>query len=223
MIHERPLRRVLYGGTFDPVHSAHVTVAEAAGKLLAADVVSLVPSADPPHKSAGPYASAQHRLEMVRRAVAGHPLLDVLDVEVRRGGTSYTIDTVEHLLAGPCAGESLMLLLGQDALELLPSWHRAQDLVGLVPIAIAPRAGSPEPDWATLTEHFGETFVTSLRKRVLATPREDISSTGIRDRMAAGKTIRCWVPDPVADYIEEHGLYARDEPGAGAPPASAGA
>ena len=213
MIHERPLRRVLYGGTFDPVHSAHVTVAEAAGNLLAADVVSFVPSADPPHKSAGPHASARHRLEMVRRAVAGHPLLDVLDVEVRRGGTSYTIDTVENLLAGPCAGESLMLLLGQDALELLPAWHRAADLVRLVPIAVAPRIGSSVPDWVTLTEHFGEAFVASLRGRILATPREAISSTGIRDRLAAGKTVRCWVPDPVADYIAEHGLYARREPG----------
>lgn len=215
MIAERPFRRLLYGGTFDPIHSAHVTVAESAGRLVGADEVSLVPAGDPPHKRDGPYASAAHRLEMVRRAVAGHPLLDVLDVEVRRGGTSYTIDTIEELLAGPCAGESLMLLLGQDALDLLPHWHRAEELVRRVPIAIAPRVGSGEPPWERLTEAFGEDVILGLRSRVLATPREPISSTEVRARVAAGRSIRCWVPDPVADYIEEHGLYAPREPAGG--------
>jgi nicotinate-nucleotide adenylyltransferase len=215
VIRERPFRRLLYGGTYDPVHAAHVAVAEAAGRLLGADVVSLVPAGDPPHKSDGPYASARHRLEMVRRAVAGRPLLDVLDVEVRRGGTSYTIDTIESLLAGPCEGESLLLLLGQDALDLLPQWHRAQDLVRLVPIVVAPRSDTPEPPWERLGEAFGTEVVESLRSRVLATPREPISSTQVRERIAAGKSIRCWVPDPVADYIEEHRLYVPAEPEGG--------
>ena len=215
MIRERPFRRLLYGGTFDPVHSAHVSIAESAGRLVGADVVSLVPAGDPPHKPEGPHASAADRLEMVRRAVAGHPLLDVLDVEVRRGGTSYTIDTVEHLLAGPCEGESLMLLLGQDALDLLPQWHRAGELVRRVPIAVAPRAGAGEPPWEPLEEAFGRDVVAALRSRVLATPREPVSSTQVRKRIAEGRSVRCWVPDAVADYIEEHGLYAPDEPAGG--------
>lgn len=212
MIPDRPFRRLLYGGTFDPIHSAHVTVAEAAGRLIGADLVSLVPTGDPPHKPEGPYASAEDRLEMVRRAVAGRPLLDVLDLEVRRGGTSYTIDTVERLLAGPCKGESLALLLGQDALDLLPQWHRVHELLDLVPVFVAPRANAPEPPWDRLRAAFGDAVVDDLRKRTLATPREPISSTDVRRRIAEGRSIRCWVPDPVADYIETRGLYARGAP-----------
>ncbi len=208
MIAERPFRRLLYGGTFDPVHAAHVAVAEAAGRAVGADRVSLVPSADPPHKQHGPYASAGHRLEMVRRAVAGHPLLDVLDVEVRRGGTSYTVDTVEELLRGACAGESLMLLVGSDALALLPTWHRVRDLLALVPIVVAPRPDQPEPPWGELAAAFGEPTVAELRARTLPTPRQAISSTEVRRRVGEGRSVRCWVPDAVADYIAEHHLYA---------------
>ena len=212
MIAERPLRRVLYGGTFDPVHTAHIEIAEAAGRLLGADRVSLIPAADPPHKSHGPHATAADRLEMVRRAVAGRPLLDVLDVEVRRGGLSYTIDTVEELLAGPCKGETLMLLVGEDALPLLPTWHRVRDLLRLVPVAVAPRSTSADqaaggPDWDTLARALGEATVADLRSRRLATPCSPISSTEVRRRVAEGRSIRCWVPDPVADYIAERGLY----------------
>jgi len=204
----RPRRRVLYGGTFDPIHAAHVAIALAAGSELGADVVSLVPTGDPPHKVDGPYASAEHRLAMARAAATEHGLLDVLDVEVRRAGTSYTIDTLEELLAGPCRGESLVLLIGQDALQLLPSWHRVRDVLELAPIAVAPRPGAQEPPWDALRASIGDAETRRLRGRVLRTaPMEDISSTVVRARAAAGKTIRCWVPDPVADHIEAHGLY----------------
>jgi nicotinate-nucleotide adenylyltransferase len=203
----RPRRRVLYGGTFDPIHAAHVAVALSAGRELGADVVSLVPTGDPPHKTDGPYASAEHRLAMATAAASEHPLLDVLDVEARREGVSYTIDTLEELIGRQCRGEALVLLVGQDALQLLPTWHRARDVVALVPIAIAPRPGAPEPPWERLRESIGAAATDALRGRVLRTPMEDVSSTAIRRRAAAGKTIRCWVPDPVADYIEAHGLY----------------
>ncbi len=214
MIHERPYRRLLYGGTFDPIHTAHVLVAEAAGQLVGADIVSLVPAADPPHKRHGAHASAADRLEMVRRAVDGHPLLDVLDVEVRRGGVSYTIDTVEWLLSGPGAGEEILLLLGQDALDILPQWHRAEDLVRLVRIVIAPRRGAAEAPWQRLRAAFGSEVVDGLRGHVLATPTEAISSTLVRQRAAAGKSIRCWVPHAVADYIAQRHLYSTGGAGA---------
>jgi nicotinate-nucleotide adenylyltransferase len=204
----RPRRRVLFGGTFDPIHSAHVAIALAAGRELAADAVSLIPTGTPPHKEHGPHASATHRLAMARAATTEHPLLDVLDVEARRGGVSYTIDTLEELMAGPCRGEGLVLLVGQDALQLLPTWRRVREVVARVPIAVALRPGAPEPPWDRLRVSIGDEATEALRGRVLHTPMEDVSSTVIRERAAAGRSIRCWVPDPVADYIEAHGLYA---------------
>lgn len=201
------MRRILYGGSFDPVHSAHVAIAEAAAKLLGADRVSFVPAASPPHKPGGTVASAEDRLEMLRRAVAGNPRLDVLDVEIRRGGRSYTIDTVRELLDGPCRGDSLVLLVGQDQLADLATWHRARELAALVPIAVAPRPGAPEPPWEELSRALGEDAARAIRGRVLPLPASPVSSTEVRRRAAEGKSVRCWVPDAVADWIEERGLY----------------
>jgi nicotinate-nucleotide adenylyltransferase len=209
------VRRILFGGSFDPVHAAHLAVAEAAARLLGADRVSFLPAASPPHKPGGTVASAGDRLEMLRRAVAGNPLFDVLDAEIVRGGTSYTCDTVEALLAGPCRGDSLVLLLGQDQLADLASWRRARELAALVPIAVAPRPGAPEPPWERLAAALGDDAVRGIRGRVLPLPASPISSTEVRRRVAAGKSIRCWVPDPVADWIEERGLY---RPGGAAEP-----
>ncbi len=200
-------RRVLYGGTFDPIHTAHVEIARAAGVQLGANLVSLIPAADPPHKPAGAHASAEHRLAMARIAVAEEPRIDVLDVEIRRGGTSYTIDTVLALRDGECRGEQLMLLLGQDSLPLLPTWHRVRELAALIPFAVAPRPGADEPPWAVLAEALGEEPVAGLRARWLRTPSFEISSTDLRLRRTEGRSIHCRAPDPVVDYIEEHGLY----------------
>ena len=201
------MKRILFGGSFDPVHAAHLAVAEAAARLLGADRVSFLPASSPPHKPGGTAASAEDRLEMLRRAVAGTGLLDVLDAEIVRGGTSYTYDTVKTLLDGPCRGDSLILLLGQDQLADLASWRNARALAALVPIAVAPRPGAPEPPWEALAAALGDEAARGIRSRVLPLPASPISSTEVRRRVAEGKSVRCWVPDPVADWIEERGLY----------------
>ncbi len=201
------MKRLLFGGTFDPVHAGHLAVAEAAARLLGADRVSLVPAADAPHKRGRAVASAADRLEMCRLAAAANPLLDVLDVEVRRGGVSYTFDTVAELRAGPCRGDSLMLLLGQDAAADLATWHRVRELASEVPIAVIPRAGAREIPWDVLEAALGAEAVRGIRARVLPVPRVEVSSTAIRERAASGRSVRCWVPDAVADYIEARGLY----------------
>ncbi len=207
---ERPLRRLLYGGSFDPVHTGHTAVAAAAGRLAGADVVSLVPAADPPHKD-GTHASAVHRLAMCRLVAEELPGVDVLDIEITRGGVSYTIDTVEALLAGPCRGEQLMLLIGQDSVPLLPTWRRIDELLRIVPVAVAPRPEAADPDWESLEKALGREACRGLRQRWLATPRHAISSTAIRQRVAEGRSIRCFVPDPVADYVAAEGLYCPAE------------
>ncbi|MCE9637883.1 MAG: nicotinate (nicotinamide) nucleotide adenylyltransferase [Planctomycetes bacterium] len=200
------MRRLLYGGTFDPVHAGHIAIALAAGRATGAERVSLVPASVSPHKLAT-VASAEDRLAMCRLAAAEHPTIDVLDIEVRRGGRSYTFDTISELLAGPFRGDQVMLLLGQDALIDLPKWHRARELAALVPIAVAPRPGAAAPDWDALTAAIGAEAVTGIRGRVLRLPTSPVSATAVRERRAQGRSIRCWVPDAVADYIEANGLY----------------
>jgi nicotinate-nucleotide adenylyltransferase len=201
------VRRLLFGGSFDPVHSGHLQVGSAAGRALAADRVSLVPAADAPHKRGAAVASAQDRLAMCRLAAATDALFDVLDVEVRRGGVSYTIDTVAELAAGPCRGDHLLLLLGQDSLADLPKWHRARELAALLPIAVVPRPGATAPPWTELEAALGAQSTDAIRRLWLRVPQSKVSSREVRRRVAEGKSIRCWVPDPVADYIEERGLY----------------
>lgn len=200
------MKRLLFGGTFDPIHAGHLAVAEAAGRALGADRVSLIPAWISPHKSATS-AAPEDRLEMCRLAVAGNDLLEVLDVEIRRGGRSYTYDTVRALLDGPFRGDQVMLLVGQDALADLPRWHRAAELAALVPIAVAPRPGAAAPDWPALAAALGASAASGMKSRFLALPPSVVSSTAVRDRLAAGKSIRCWVPDAVVDYVEAHGLY----------------
>lgn len=201
------MRRLLYGGTFDPIHIGHLHVARHAARLLGADRVVLVPTGSPPHKGRRTFATGAQRLEMVRLAVAGDPLFEVSDIEVARPGASYTYDTVTELLAGPHAGDSLVLLLGQDALALLPSWHRIRELAPRVGFAVVPRPGAPEPDWPRLEEILGAEGVERLRALWLPVPLLDVASSDLRARRADGRSVRCRVPDPVADYIEERGLY----------------
>ena len=201
------MRRLVYGGSFDPVHAGHIALAQDAARALGAERVSLVPAADAPHKRGGASAPAADRLERCRRAAAGSPLLDVLDIEIRRGGVSYTYDTLRELIEGPCRGDSLMLLIGQDQLAELGSWRRARDVAALVPIAVVPREGARDPVWEELGRALGEEAVAGIRARFLRVPTSPISSTEVRRRVAQGKSIRCWVPDAVADWIEERGLY----------------
>lgn len=201
------MRRILFGGTFDPIHEGHLSMAEHARRLLGAERVVLIPNARSPHKPDGAHAAAAHRLAMVRLAAAEREGLEVVDDEIVRGGASYTIDTVERLQAGRFAGDALVLLLGQDSLPELPRWHRAAELVRLLPIAVVPRPGAAEPPWDELTEAFGASFVEGLRRRRLPVPTLDVSSTDIRRRVREGASIRCRCPDPVVDYIEAHGLY----------------
>jgi nicotinate-nucleotide adenylyltransferase len=201
------LKRLLFGGSFDPIHSGHLAVARAAVRVLGADRVSLVPAADAPHKRGAASASAADRREMCLRAVAGDPLFDVLDVELRRGGVSYTIDTVSELRAGPCRGDSLMLLLGQDAFADFATWRRARELAESTPIVVVPRPDAKAIPWDELAGVLGKSTTDGIRARVLPVTPVEGSSTEIRARVAAGKSIRCWTPDPVADYVEERGLY----------------
>lgn len=196
----------LLGGTFDPPHIGHVVAAMSAGEALGLDEVWLVPAGDPWQKRARRVTPAGLRLALTEAAVDGVPGLAVSDVEVRRAGPSYTIDTVDQLRAADPERE-LVLILGRDAAAALPTWERHEELVAAVELALIDRAGvvppgRPAPDPG----------VTGARTHVVPMRRIDVSSTELRQRAAAGLPLVPLVAPGVAALVARHGLYRHAAP-----------
>jgi len=194
------LKRVgLMGGTFDPIHLGHLLLAETARDRCGLDEVWFIPSRTPPLKSREPAASGEDRLEMVRLAIAGNPAFRVLDLELRRPGVSYSIDTVAELGARhpECR---FSYIIGGDRVNDLPRWHRIEELAAAVSFIGVARPGHPV-DIGSLPEFL------RARMRVIEMPQLDISSSGVRALRREGRSIRYLVPDGVHDYIVRKGLY----------------
>lgn len=186
----------LFGGTFDPVHNAHVALARHALTELALDEVRWVPAGQPWQK-ARDIAAPQHREAMVRLAIAGEPRFVVDRCELRRAGPSFTLDTVRELQAAE-PGHTWFLILGQDQYAGLHTWRDWRELLGLVTLAIARRPG------VTLEPHAD---VQKFPHAVVGLPMMDMSSTDIRERIAKGRGLADLVPAAVASYIDQHHLY----------------
>jgi len=196
---------LVFGGTFDPIHHGHLITAQAARQELAADEVILIPAFISPHKLDRHAASGADRLAMARLATQGVPGFRVYPGEVERGGPSFTIDTLETLVrADP--QRTLTLLLGADQLPQFHHWHRIDDILALVQVAIMGRPNVPL-SFQTLQETLGHPVATRLAGCILPTPLVEISATAIRARVAAGEPIHFLVPPTVEAYIREHGLY----------------
>ena len=191
------LRRIgLFGGSFDPIHVGHLRMATRAVEQLQLDRLYFIPNAVSPLKSSPPAASGRDRLAMIRAAIRGRPRFGVLDIEIRRKGASYTIDTVSALSGGP--SDKMFFLIGADAFSDLARWRRARELARRVTFAVFRRPGSPgirPPDW--------------IRKWVeVRGPLNDVSSTEIRERIRQRKSIRRLVPDAAATLLRKRRLYA---------------
>ncbi|HEX6489207.1 MAG TPA: nicotinate-nucleotide adenylyltransferase [Candidatus Dormibacteraeota bacterium] len=196
------MRLGVLGGTFDPIHVGHVAVARAALDCLDLDRLLVVPARVPPHKAAAS-AEVSDRLEMCRLAVADLPRTEVVDIEVRREGPSYTAETLEELSeANP--GADLRLILGWDAARLLSEWHEPWRVLELARPAIFRRPGVAGPSGQDL-ESAG---IDPERVTVCDADTPDVDATDIRRRAAAGENLAGLVPQPVADYIRDRGLYA---------------
>ena len=190
-------RRVgIFGGSFDPVHGAHVALAEAALIELRLDEVRWIPAGQPWQKTRT-MSPAADRVAMLQSAIAHEPRFKLDRIELDRAGDSFTLDTV-HTLAGAHPGTQWFLLIGQDQYTGLHSWRDWQTLLGLVVLAVANRPGD-------LRQPHAE--VQRFPHRMVPLPMLDISSTDIRRRVAAGADISHLVPPGVARYIETHGLY----------------
>ena len=207
----------ILGGTFDPIHFGHLRLAEEMAGGIGLDRVRFIPAGQPPHRET-PRTSATHRLEMVRRAVAGNPRFVVDAREVQRPQPSYTVDTLTELRAELGTEQPLWLLLGSDAFLGLPSWHDWQRVFELANIAVAARPGSElgqvdamaEPlQREVLNRKVADASAAGPAGSLLLwqmTPLE-ISATAIRHTLERQGSARYLLPDAVLDYIHEHQLY----------------
>lgn len=184
------------GGTFDPIHNAHLLLAEQAREQLGLKKVFFIPAGDPWRKAFRRVVPAQHRLAMTQLAVKDDPGFLVDDCEIKRQGPTYTADTLRDLHKRH-AKDELYLLLGEDALADLPFWRDPESIAEEAHIVSAPRGGVVLPELP-----FDADRVVRIKM-----PYLEISSTDIRARAKAGKSLRYLVPDAVADYINEHKLY----------------
>lgn len=201
------MRIGILGGTFNPPHLAHLVCAQEAHRELGLDRVLWVPAAIPPHKPVEAEPGAQHRLELCRRAIDGDERFAVSDMELRRAGPSYTVDTLKEL-SSQSPTDELFLILGGDIAAGLPEWREPERVLELATVAIAHRRGTARAKVQKALDQIrgGD------RARFFAMPRIGISSTMVRRRVRAGQPIRYLVPDGVLEYIETHGIYTPGGP-----------
>lgn len=195
-------RIVILGGTFDPIHIGHLAIAEDVRYTLNAGQVLFVPAAQQPLKSYQHRASAADRLAMVQLATADNPAFSVSDTEIRRGGLSYSVQTVAEIHAQHPAAE-IFFTVGVDAAVTLPKWREVERLLSLCRIVIVERPGYSFDAELLFAE------LPAARERILVVPGPalDISASEVRLRLGEGRPIRYHLPVAVREYIQERGLY----------------
>ncbi len=200
-----PGRKVgVLGGTFDPVHIGHLLLAECAREELGLERVVFMPAGRPWRKASREVSPAQHRVAMLRLAVADNDAFEVSTIEVEREGPTYTVETLAEMRRRD-PGAALYFIVGEDALADLPNWREPQRILELATVAVAARTG----EGPNLRQ--AEAMMPGLVAKAvwLRMPIIEISASGIRERVRLGLSIRYRVPATVEAYIREHGLYAR--------------
>jgi nicotinate-nucleotide adenylyltransferase len=200
----------LIGGTFDPIHYAHLAIAEEVRTALDLTEMVFIPAGQPPHKLGQNYTQSSHRLAMVQLAIASNPHFTFSRVEIDRQGPSYLVDTLRilHDQWGP--DTQLFFVIGWDSLQEFHTWHNSADILAQLTSLVAVRRPSYE-------EHIGynelETRLPGITQRlvVVSAPQLAISSTDLRRRVAEGRPIKYQTPEAVEDYIMEHGLYRENK------------
>jgi nicotinate-nucleotide adenylyltransferase len=193
----------LLGGTFNPPHVGHMLCAQEALTGLGLDCVLLIPVHTPPHKELEDEPGVEHRLELCRLAAAGAEGIEVSSLEADHPGPSFTIDTLRTLHERD-PGDNLTFIVGADQASGLPGWRESAAILELAELGVADRDGVREADVRAALDVLPG---AATRVRFFAMPRIDVSSSLIRRRVAAGRPVRWLVPDAVAAYIAEHGLY----------------
>jgi nicotinate-nucleotide adenylyltransferase len=222
------LKLGLLGGSFNPIHNGHLSIAGLVRDALHLDRVLFIPTGDPPHKQLGSLAPAKHRYEMVRLAIADSPSFDISDIEIRRTGKSYSIDTIRELQRHYGPSTQLHFIIGLDAFLDVPTWKEAQTVLSTCRFVVVPRPGQSFRALATLS------MLPKLESHALAQldsrelPRLDIaipscpgicclslppcstSASDIRERIRQGTTLANVLPPSVESYILQYRLYQED-------------
>lgn len=192
------------GGTFDPIHYAHLVAAEEARAQLRLEKVLFVPAGLPPHKLEWVLSPIEHRLAMVALAIAGNPHFALSRVDADRPGPCYTTDTIVLLREEwSLSAEDIYLIMGSDSMSAILTWHEPARLIRLCRLAVLQRPGH-KVNLASLEQALPG---ISSRLDCLSMPVLDISSSDLRRRVAQGRSIKYLVPEPVERYIYEHKLY----------------
>jgi nicotinate-nucleotide adenylyltransferase len=212
----------ILGGTFNPIHLGHLRAAEEIGEDLDLKKIYLIPAGIPPHKTPDPLADFSHRLEMVRLASATSPLLEVWDIEGKRPGLSYSIETLRlfHSTFGPQL--ELFFIVGIDAFLEIQTWKKYPELFKYASFVVINRAGYDTQGFAGFLDSLQVEFAWNPEGRCFCHPSGtillqkettamDISASRIRQMVAEGKSIRFLVPEAVREYIERFGLYLAHE------------
>lgn len=185
----------ILGGTFNPVHIGHLAMAQMAKETFDLEKVIFVPCYLPPHKKGRNLTSARDRQRMVELAVRGNSDFEVSDVEVKRGGKSFTVDTLEYFRQTLPQGAKIFFIIGEDSFPFLKTWKDIKRIIKLCTFIVVNRPGC-------------RPFKSPIKHRAMIMPGLEIASKSLRRRIARGKTIKYLVPDSVLEYIRKHELYS---------------
>ena len=192
----------VFCGTFNPIHTGHLILAELVRSDLNLDKILFIPSYIPPHRENG-IADSEHRLEMVKLAVSENPAFEVSDIEFQRKGKSYSVDTIRQLYADyPEITGKINFLIGTDAFLDIDSWHKSEEFIELVNFIILARQGTPDAEKIIESKKLG-----NINYTILETPIIEISSSFIRGRIKSRKSIKYLVNRTVNEYIQKNKLY----------------
>lgn len=216
----KALKRLgLFGGTFNPIHFGHLRAAEEVCEALALNHLWFIPAAQPPHKAPQDLTPFEVRLEMTRLAVGDHPVMAVSDIEGRRPGKSYSIETLRLLREEVGPAWELYFILGLDAMLEIRTWKDYTQLFDLCHFVVLDRPGydrrrleeiltrQSQPPFRSLEDGAGFRHPSGYKVLWQQTTLMDISATGIRSLVRQGRSIRYLLPEPVRGYIINHGLY----------------
>jgi len=200
----------IYGGTFDPIHMGHLIVAEEARQRLKFEKVLFTPAGLPWMKWPQTISSPQHRLEMLKLAIASNPFFHISTVDLENPGPSFTVETMKALKKEYGDSGNLYFILGVDSIRELPKWHEPHKIISYGKLVAMARPGCEELDWESLEE-----AIPRAKDHIILIkgPLIDISSTEVRRRVAEGISIRYMVPEAVENYIRTNSLYRKQARG----------
>ncbi len=198
---------ILFGGSFDPIHTGHTLVAQDAQQQLQAEQLIFIPTKQSPLKPNSPLADDHHRLAMIQHAINGIKGFSVNDCEFNRPAPSYTLDTVNQIKQNTPTHTELFWLIGADTLKDLPHWYRIEDLMDRCHLTMMTRAGYPAPDFSSFETLWGHKRVEQLQKHRVETRMIDISSSEIRHRLQQQQDVSDVLAPQVLNYIQQHQLY----------------